>query len=76
MVTSIYIDNQLIQPNKIYNVITTDYLKRVKYYPSLNHSFKDKYYKINIRDLLLKYLSIEEFYFQAQIKRYRKEPSK
>lgn len=71
-ITSIYINNQLMQSNKMYWIITTDYLKRGKYYPSLNNAKKDYFYKINIRDLLIKYLPIEEFHLQAQIKRYRK----
>lgn len=71
-ISAIFVNGKLLNIDKTYKVITTDYLKRGSYYTSLSCCEKAIYHKESVRDILCKYLKYDELYFLAKIKRWRK----
>jgi 2',3'-cyclic-nucleotide 2'-phosphodiesterase (5'-nucleotidase family) len=69
----IWIDHEEIQPDKIYDVMTHDYLQRGSGYPSLQTPDETAiFYDGYIRDLLKRHLADEDLYHMARILRLTK----
>lgn len=66
----IYINNELINPNKLYTIVTDDYIQRGSAYPSLKvPSTEAQYMKIYIRDVVELYLNNRKIFNKSQVLR-------
>lgn len=67
---NIFINNELIDDEKYYKVISDDYMQRGTWYKTICASDADsKFYKYFIRDLVKIYLTDEELFNSSKIKR-------
>ena len=66
----IYINNELMDDDKLYKVVSDDYLQRGTYYHSMKVDDKDAYFDPRfIRDVVEEYLDNDKLYALAKIKR-------
>ena len=66
----IYLNDELLKDDKLYNLVCDDYLQRGSGYPSLKVADEDaRFDPFFIRDLVLRYLNDEEVFTSCKIKR-------